>query len=410
MEIIKYYIKNSISFLLRLFWVFPIQKNKIFMMNDHSYTFSDNLKYLSLYLLENEPKKYDIYFSLKDNSDITDYDITPVKWLSFMHFYHSMTSSIIITNNGGISYLPIRKQQLVINTWHGGGPYKVTGTKALNDYYNMNTTEIDSKSSKEERKNRRIVYWYEMNLRYNAQKVNYILSSCKMCTDAEAKGLFYTDEQCLNIGSPRLDWMSRFEKVTCVRNKVFEKYGISNDKKLILYAPTFRGFFKDYAGVISDEMLEIDYLRTIKAVTEKFGGEWVFAVRLHPRLKDAKIKSCGLINMTTYPDAQELLMALDLLITDYSSVMWDVSFSKNPVFLFATDINKYQVRRGFYLPVEDWPFPLSTNNEELVENIRNFDAGLYRTKVQNHHFAVGSFEKGNACQTVREIIDNHIIR
>lgn len=410
MELIKYYTKVFISFLLHIFWVFPIQRNKIFMMNDHSYTFSDNLKYLSIYLLEKDADRYKIFFSLKNPSGIDEYSIVPVKWLSIKHFYHAMTSAVLITNNGGTAYLPIRKKQLVINTWHGGGPYKVTGTKALTDYYNMsdNDNKTPKEKAKEQKKNQKLIYWFEKDLMYNAKKTDYMLSSCKMCTEAEAKGLFFTDEQCLDSGMPRMDWMFRADKVKVTREKVFRTYGISPDKKLIIYAPTFRGFFTDYNGVITDDLLEIDYKKTLMAAEERFGGRWVFAVRLHPRLKDIAISADDIINMTQYPDAQEILMSADMLITDYSSVMWDVSFSKNPVILFATDINDYQVRRGFFLPIEQWPFPLASTNDTLVENIRCFDYDSYMKKVEDHHKSVGSFEKGNACQIIGDIIDNHI--
>lgn len=412
MEMIKYYVKVIISFFLHIFWIFPIQRDKIFMMNDHSYSFSDNLKYLALDLIEKDVNKYKFYFSLKNDDGIENLPIISVKWLSLKHFYHALTSSVLITNNGGTAYLPVRKKQLVINTWHGGGPYKVTGTKALNDYYNMSKDEGKTpwEKEKEQKKKQRLIYWFEKDLKYNAKKIDYVLSSCKMCTEAEAKGLFFTDEQCVDSGMPRMDWMLKCDKVKAIREKVFHKYGISTEKKLILYAPTFRGFFTDYTGVFADDILKIDYKRIVKAAEERFGGEWFFAVRFHPRLKDAKINPVDLINMTLYPDAQELLMAADILITDYSSVMWDVSFTKNPVFVFAADINDYQIKRGFYLSPEEWPFPLASTNEEMEENIKKFNFESYERKVNAHHKYVGSFENGNACQTVKDIIDNHIAK
>ena len=410
MEMLKYYTKVIISLFLHLFWVFPIKKNHIFMMNDHSYSFSDNLKYLSLYLTEEEPKKYKIFFSLKDSKGIGNLPIVPVKWLSFKHFYHAMTCSVLITNNGGTAYLPVRKKQLVINTWHGGGPYKVTGTEALNDYYNMSDNQgMSSKEkAKAQKRNQKLIYWFEKDLQYNAKKTDYILSSCRMSANTEVKGLFFTDSQCLNSGSPRIDWMFRKDKTASAREKIFQKYKIPEDKKLILYAPTFRGFFSNYSGVVADDLLEIDYKRTVRAVEEKFGGEWLFAVRFHPRLKDVQLISDDVTNMTLYPDAQELLMAADMLITDYSSIMWDVSFTDKPVFLFATDIHDYKVKRGFYLPPEEWPFPMASDNDEMEHNIFDFDMEKYIRKVEAHHEAVGSFENGKACQIVKQIIDRHL--
>ncbi len=382
-DCIKYLSKRGISFILHFFWLFPIKKNKIVLMNDHSYAYSDNLKYLSCYLLEKEPEKYDLYFLLKNTEGI-DRRIKAVKFGSFAHFYHALTGSVVVTNNSGIVYLPIRKKQLVINTWHGGGPYKVTGTEALDNY------------------------WHNLDMKYNARKVNYILSSCKVFTEAEAPGMYYKPEQCVNCGMPRMDYFFDKTALEKTKRKVFNTYKLSTLSKLVLYAPTFRGIFENYGGVITDEILEIDDKRLISVLQRKFGGDWIFAVRLHPRLKEVKFNNSNVINMSFYPDAEELLMAADVLVTDYSSVMWDFSFSRKPVFLFAKDIDDYEVKRGFYVPPEKWPYPVAVTNDEMEQNIIDYDQDAYWKRLERHHEESGSFEKGIACETVKQLIDQHL--
>lgn len=396
-EMIKYIIKRISSFFLHVFWLFPVRKKKVFFMNDHSYNFSDNLKYLTLYLLEQDKDKYEIYFSLKNKQGTEDLPIKIVKWLSLSHFYNALTSGVVITNNGGTAYLPFRKKQLVINTWHGGGPYKMTGVRALTDCFDGEQTDKKDKSIK----------WYGKALAYNARKIDYILISCKMCIE-ETRGMFYKDEQALDAGNPRIDCLSDTEKSQSVRNKVFDRYGMDKNSKLVLYAPTFRGSFENYDGVIVQDQLEIDVQRTLEALAERFGGKWHFALRLHPRLRDAVIKADNIINMTSYPDPQELLMAADMLITDYSSIMWDFAFTSRPCLLFATDINDYSVRRGFYLSPEEWPFPLAASNDGLIENISNFDEASYLNAVKKHMEDVGSYETGHACERIKNIIDEHM--
>lgn len=382
---IKYMCKVLISALLHLFWFLPVQKNKILFMNDHSYTFSDNLKYLLLYLLDNDKNIYNFYFSLKDLDGITNGDIKAVKFLSLKHFYHALTSGVIITNNSGISYLPIRKKQLVINTWHGGGPYKVTGIENINNY------------------------WYKKDLKYNAKKTNVILSSCEVFSKVEAPGLGFSKEQILNCGMPRMDYFFIDEYKRHIRKKVFEYYHLSEDSRLVLYAPTFRGQFESYEGVLEDDVLEMDYRLVLSSLKERFGGDWIFALRLHPRLKNIQLSETEIINMTQYEDAEELLMASDTLITDYSSVMWDFSFSRKPIFLFATDINEYEIKRGFYIPPEQWPFPIATTNDEMKKNIIEYDYENYKRKLCEHYIDIGSYERGNSCQMVREQIKKHAV-
>ena len=103
---------------------------------------------------------------------------------------------------------------------------------------------------------------------------------------------------------------------------------------------------------------------------------------------------------------QELLLAADVLVTDYSSSVWDYSFTFRPCFLYATDLDSYGTERSFFVDIHEWPFPLTTDNGELEQAIRSFEETAYRKAVTDHHSMMGSFETGNATKTVCEFIES----
>ena len=121
---------------------------------------------------------------------------------------------------------------------------------------------------------------------------------------------------------------------------------------------------------------------------------------MHYYLSDRAMASDApyLRNATDYPDMQDLLQCADVLLTDYSSCMWDFSLMHRPCFLYARDIAAYKGERDFYTPIESWPFPLAANNDELAEVIAQFDADRYREAVLRHHRDLGSTESGTAAK------------
>ena len=165
----------------------------------------------------------------------------------------------------------------------------------------------------------------------------------------------------LKTGTPRNDIF--FRDHAALHAKVCKALGLPEDRKLALYAPTFRD---DH----STEACRLDAEMVLRKCAENFKGEWSLLVRLHP---NAAAQSAGLfaydgdrvVDVTDYPDVQELLCAAGLLITDYSSVMFDYALTGKPIVQYATDIEAYQKGRDFYFPLDSLPFPLARNGEEL---------------------------------------------
>lgn len=382
MEFIHYFVKCTIHFLLHFFWFFPIVKNRVILLNELSFKYGDNLKYLNEYIKKNHPKKYEVIFPLSDEKEAQIHDLRFVKPFSVKYFRYLLTSAVIITNAGGISYLPIRKKQLVINTWHGGGPYKKTGGAVFQGK------------------------WYLKELKMQRANTSYILSSCEYFSKLEASGMLFGLDDCVPSGLPRNDIF--FDSSLSLRRKVLDFFGLDGSEKIILFAPTFRSNTKDFTASKKYHVSDIDYEHLLSCITEKFGGRWRLALRLHPKLKDVEVDVSDALNFTSYPDMQELLYAADIVITDYSSLMWDFSFTGRPCFLYADDIDAYEKERGFYMASSKWPYPIARTNDELDRNICSFDLQAYQYAVKKHHVECGSYERGNACETVVDLIEKHI--
>ena len=172
---------------------------------------------------------------------------------------------------------------------------------------------------------------------------------------------FWFQGAVVNTGTPRNDIF--YQNHAELHAKVCKALGLPEDRKLALYAPTFRD---DH----STEAYHLDAAMVRRKCEENFKGEWSVLVRFHPNVAEqAKevfdFDGDRLVNVSDYPDMQELLCAAGLLITDYSSSMFDYALTGKPIARFATDIEAYQKDRDFYFPLDSLPFPLAKSNEEL---------------------------------------------
>ena len=130
-------------------------------------------------------------------------------------------------------------------------------------------------------------------------------------------------------------------------------------------------------------------------------------VRFHPSDSDA-VKGypwpAECIDATSYDDVQELLAAAEILITDYSSIMWDFSLKGKPVFLYHPDADIYRKERGYYLPFSEMPYVEAFDEEDLCRKIEGFNEEDYRERVAAFVKEYGSFDRGNAAKAVGDRI------
>ena len=114
------------------------------------------------------------------------------------------------------------------------------------------------------------------------------------------------------------------------------------------------------------------------------------------------------IDVSFYPDMQELLFVSDILISDYSSCMFDFMLLKKPCFVFAPDINNFDLKRGFYYSLNQTPFAISNTNNELRQNINKFDFKEYIEKCEKFIKKMQVVNDGNSSKRAVELIRNCI--
>ena len=167
-----------------------------------------------------------------------------------------------------------------------------------------------------------------------------------------------------------------------------------------MYAPTFRDGY-------SMDVYNLDYKGVRDALTDKFGGNWVVLSRLHPNMikVDNILPDLSYVyDASKYPDMQELLAASDIVISDYSSCLLDFMITKRPGFIFATDIDSYIKERDFYISLYEFPFQISTSNDELICNIKNFDINAYTQSVSSFLIDKGLYDNGTASQQFLKLL------
>lgn len=348
----------------------PLQKNAIVLSSYDGKGYSCNCKYIAERLLRDKVSVKLIWLVSENHiCDLPD-GITKVIINSPQFYKEVLTAKVYITNTVHLLYEHKRAGQFFINTWHGYGPFKLAEGAVNKD---AASRERYSKS--------------------NAAS-DLFLTASRFYTQVYRESFFYKGEV-MECGAPRNDVFFMDGKIKAF---VYEKLKISHDKKIVLYAPTFR---EDTGS--SFQKYDINMKRVLNALGQRFGGEYILVYRFHHYLYALGMPQnlyADAIDATYYPDIQELLVAADVVITDYSSLMWDFSLQRRPVFLYQNDEKDYENDRGFYSPVSEWPYPKAHTQEELIDTIMNFDNDEYIKKLNAFLVKYGSCDDGHAAECV----------
>ena len=371
---IKYAIEHGVQNALQLFRVLPLQPRVNFIAFSGR-QYSDSPRRISELLHREHPEIQQVWaFNEPEKFRfLEEKGIKVVKYKSLEYLYYVMTSKVYVDNAEFWSILKFRPEQMVLQTWHGGGAYKRVGG------HRIDVNEREQQHAVE-----------KMN------KITLFLSSSKAFTDFVIRDAYQYQGEVLECGLPRNDDLL---SSTPVSRRVRDALNIPDDAKVLIYAPTFRNSH-------SLDLYDVDFAPLKAALERKFGGEWIIALRMHYYVADKAMASQApfLRNATDYPDMQDLLQCADVLLTDYSSCMWDFSLLHRPCFLYARDISEYRGERDFYTPIDSWPFPLASDNDELEKIIAAFDADAYLDAVDRHHEELGSTESGTAARQCAERI------
>lgn len=170
------------------------------------------------------------------------------------------------------------------------------------------------------------------------------------------------------LGIPRTDIFFDEKYSNKIKNKLCKKYPILKEKKVILFAPTFRGNGQKTAHY------NFDWI-DLKKFSDTFNKDYVCIFKPHPFIKNKPNYNIGndsfYIDMTNEREINDLLFVTDILITDYSSVIFEYSFFKKPVIFFVPDLEEYKNSRDFYYPLSDYTYgEVAKDFKELLRKIK----------------------------------------
>lgn len=380
----KSFIKNIYSCVLKIFLfpmrMFPVRKKRLVfsgLTGGEGYDYSCNPRYISEYLQQQEPQVYDIFWLVTDPARCQKYENEKLHFcrhFSIRSFYYLLTAKVIVTNGSYAPWFPFRRNQYLINTWHGGGAYK----KIENDKPDANRAT-------------------RKRAEFCARNISLFLSSCQMANQKLFRHAFLYKGEIMECGMPRNDKLVRGETHDAAQ-KVRRLCQIPAESRILLYAPTYR---EKSSSTVPD-------LERLRGMLEKNGETWYVLYRAH-RYANGEGFPSGQErsrDVSRYEDMQELLCAADMLITDYSSCIWDYSFLYRPCFLYTPDLEDYLKKTGFYVDIHEWPFPICQDQQSLERAVLEYDPDQNRRNIQEHHRKMGSFECGHACEAVCERIRN----
>jgi CDP-glycerol glycerophosphotransferase len=215
---------------------------------------------------------------------------------------------------------------------------------------------------------------------------------------------FAFDGEILKIGYPRNDILFKYNNMEAIQALKL-KYQLPMDKKILLYAPTWRdNSYYDKESYRMDAPLDYDYLYRMLA------KEYIILIKYHymvrEKLELSKYSGFYRVLDSSY-DISELYLVSDMLITDYSSVMFDYSILKRPMIFYVYDIKEYEEElRGFYFDfMKEAPGPFVMTTKELAEQILSYDGLSYQESYDKFSQKYHMFENGKAANKVLQILE-----
>lgn len=357
------YLKHRVyGLLFKLFRYTKIDNNRVSFIIDSRESFKGNLDYIKK---EFEKRgNFEFHFFYKDK-------------LSYGSLKKLASSRYIFLNDNffALAFMGFKEDNLIVQLWHAPGASKKFGGSV-----EIESRDILSKVSK---------------------KTDYLFVTSHKIIGYYSEAFQMPEHKIKPLGLPRLDYYFENHDLSKIKDEFSRMYNISPDKKIILYAPTFRDEEK-YNNVFN-------YL-DLEKFNRELGDEYVLALRLHPKIKNFykdDISAKGqYIDVSDFESEQELMLISDILITDYSSIMIEYSVLNKPTVFFTYDLEEYlSNERGFYYDFKTTvPGPIVRTSDELIDVIRNdeFD----RSKISEFVNSQFDYIDGNSSKRIVDYLLN----
>ncbi len=302
-------------------------------------------------------------------------------WQAVVGGYRLATCRVVVVDD---YYFPIyvirpRHGTTIIQAWHACGAFKKFGYSVADKTFGADA---------------RLLRQVRIHSNYDV----CLVSSMSIAPHyAEAFGQ-PLDRFRADLGIPHTDVLFGDERIARIVAALRHRYAIPPDKRVILYAPTFRG---ESVGAA-----RADGLPDWRVLRDALAADHVLLVRLHPFVREALVIDRELDGFLTdvsdHPDINDLLHVADVLVTDYSSVIFEYALLGRPMVFFAPDLAAYERERGFYLDYRtDVPGPVVETTEDLAAVLRDPAPDLVRVQ----RFARRSFDIADGAATARVVDD-----
>lgn len=390
MKLIKKFLGRLIRIFYRLIYRFiPCQNKTILFISFHGRGYSDNPKALHQYIISHpEYQGYRCIFAIKNhrqkNLKIDNAKI--IEYFSIAYFFYLARSKYWIVNCKLPKYVLKKPTQIYLQTWHGTPLKKLAHDIEVPEgttFYRSGMTIEEMRST------------YDNDV----SKYNYMISPSSFTTEVFQSAFAIERHRLIETGYPRNDILSNY-KVDDVR-RIKLKLNIPQDKKIILYAPTWRDNSFDLKGYTFK--LEIDF----KKWQDALGDEYIVIFKPHYLIVNnfdlEKVKDF-VYYIDPKEDISSLYLIADILVTDYSSVFFDYAILNRPIYFYMYDLKSYRDElRGFYLDIyHDLPGAIIETEGELLKQIKQNIYDYNKLKSFNQRF--NNHEDGNASKRVLEIM------
>ena len=358
----------------------PLEENMIFFESFFGKSYSGNPKYLYEKMLEmGMDKDYKFIWTYSgENKDIIPGNPIIVDKYEAGDYYKYLALSKYWINNIIFPVHNKRGGNVYLQTWHG------TPLKKLGFDITIPGPEVEGRE----------------NFYKESRNWDYLISSNNYSTNI-FKRAFKFHKEVLELGYPINDIF--FKDNEEFINSLKSKLNIDENKKIILYAPTWKDDEKKESWEHYFN-LEID----LESLYNELKDEYVILLKMHHLISegleiDEKMKDFA-IDLSDYDDVQELYIMADILLADYSSVFFDYAHSRRPILFFVPDLEHYiENVRGLYLDMKtDMPGPLIMDNDQLIDTIKNIDSVMeeYEEKYELFYNRFCSLCDGNSSEEI----------
>lgn len=341
----------TMKFLYTIFrTILPVDENRVLFESSLGKRYEDSPRAIYEAMVANNEKYEFIWVSNTNEPLKVDPNTKIIKRLSFDYYKYLATSKYWVNNQNFPTYIKKRKATKYLQTWHG------TPIKKMQHDQNEVLGRDDG---------------YLKRVSQAKDQWSALISPSPYASKAFRSAFQYQGE-IIEKGYPRNDIFYHTD-VKQINDFVRNKLNIPLDKKVILYAPTFRDNQKKNGKFVLKNKINF------RIFERRLGKDYVLLVREHvvvaSKLKIPQEFRENIIDVSKYPSIQDLMIASDILVTDYSSVMFDYLNTNKPIYFYCYDINEYNDMRGFYFDLEaEAPGPIVKNSSTLFRSILNSDS------------------------------------